>query len=355
MTGFTHTFAIGSREIGTGKPCFVIAEAGSNHNQSYEQALALIDVAAEAGADAVKFQTFKAQRLYAADAGKSDYLGDERSIYDIIASLEMPEAWIPKLAEEARSRGLAFLSTPFHEEAIELLDPHVDAFKVASYELTHVPLLKAVAARSKPMICSTGAADLDEIQQAIGVLDDLGVEDRVLLQCTAAYPAPLESVNARTVMTLRERFQVLTGLSDHSADPLIAPLASVALGGCVIEKHYTLSKRLPGPDHQFAVEPHELKAMIDGIRQMELALGTGVKEPHAVEGELRAFARRSIFTRAKVAKGDVFTRENLDVLRRGKLDAGLEPARLDDVLGKKATRDLEPGLPLQADHVEGGL
>lgn len=342
------SFEIRGRTLGLSGPCFVIGEAGSNHNGSFEQALALIDVAARAGCDAVKFQVFKARRLYPKAAGRSDYLGDERSIFDIIAAMELPEDWLPRLRARADEHDLAFIVSPFHEEAVELLDPYVDAFKIASYELTHAPLLREVAKRGKPVILSTGASNLDEVREAVATLAAAGCDRLALMQCTAAYPSPPEAVNVRALVTLREAFGIPSGLSDHSEDPIVAPMAAAALGAALLEKHYTLSKLLPGPDHAFAIEPDGLSRLVAGVRAVERVIGTGDKQVHGVEDELRSFARRAIMTTKPVAAGERFSRENVDVLRRGKLDGGLEPKHLDEVLASVAARDIAAETPLHA-------
>ncbi len=346
-------FDIFGKAVGAGAPCFLIAEAGSNHNGSLDMANALIDAAAEAGADAVKFQTFSAKRLYPKSAGSSDYLGDARSIYDIIASLETPSEWWPSLSQRAHRLGLAFLSSPFHEEAVALLEPYVDAFKIASYEMTHLPLLREVARTGKPVIMSTGASTLAEVEHAVAAVREAGCTSLVVLQCTAAYPSPLGSINVRALVTIRDRLGVPTGLSDHSKEPALAPMAAAALGASVIEKHYTLSRRLPGPDHAFAIEPAGLAELVTGVRAIELALGTGEKIVQPVEDELRQFARRALFTTRAVKKGEPLTRENVDVLRRGKRGDGLAPELLDTILGKPAARDLEPEALLTLSDVAG--
>lgn len=329
---------IGGRLVGPGHPCFVIAEAGSNHNGSYGQALRLIDVAADAGADAVKFQVFRASRLYPKSAGKSGYLGVDTPIYEIIAALELPFDWIPGLAAHTRDRGLVFLASAFDEASVDTLDPHVPAYKIASYEMTHAPLMRHVAATRKPVVVSTGTANLDEVTEAVAVFQDTGNRDLCLMQCTAAYPAPLEAVNVRAVAALMKAFGVPTGLSDHSRHPTIAPLAAVALGATLIEKHYTLSNELPGPDHRFALEPRELRAMVEGIRLTEQALGSGEKVVQPAEHELRGFARRSIFAVRDIAEGEVLSEQNIAVLRCGTLAAGLPPAALPTLLGRRASR-----------------
>ncbi len=302
---------IGAREVGDGRPCFVIAEAGSNHNGSLEQARCLIDAAADAGADAVKFQIFRAERLYPRSAGLSDYLGVQKSIFDVIAELEVPFGWIPALAEHCRARQVVFLASAFDEESVDALDPYVPAFKVASYEMTHYPLLRHTAAKGKPVLVSTGTATLDEVAEMVDVFRATGNPGLVLMQCTAAYPAPLESLNVRVVPALKAAFGVPVGLSDHSRDAVIGPLAAVAVGANSVEKHFTLGNRLPGPDHRFGLEPDELRRMVEAVRETERALGDGRKSVHPVEEELRHFARRSVFTRrAGGRRGDVHGREH---------------------------------------------
>ena len=328
---------IGERWVGAGEPCYIVAEAGSNHNGSYEQALRLIDVAVEAGADAVKFQHFKAAKLYPRSAGESDYLKTPRSIYDIIHDMETPDDWVPRLAAYCRERSIAFLSSPFDEASADVLDAHVPAFKVASYEMTHVPLLRHIARKGKPLIVSTGTAALDEVLHAVDVIHAAGNDQIILLQCTASYPTPLTEVNTRALIALREATGLPTGLSDHSRDPIVAPMAAAALGACIIEKHFTLSNHLPGPDHQFAVEPHELKELVRRVRETEQVLGHGRKEVLAAEEELRAFARRSIFAIRNIAPGEVLSADNIAVLRCGKLGYGLAPEDYDTLIGRHAS------------------
>jgi len=322
-------------------PCFVIAEAGSNHNGSLDRAREMIDVAAEAGADGVKFQCFKAEKLYTRTAGTSDYLNDGRSIYDIIRAMELPEKWVPDLASHCQSRGVEFLCSPFDEEAVDYLTPYVPAFKIASYEMTHAPLVRYAANTKKPLIVSTGTASLGEVRQAVGWMRRAGNPQIILLQCTASYPAPLESLNLRALQTMREALNVWTGLSDHSLDPILAPAAAVSLGARVVEKHFTLDNHMDGPDHKFAVEPSGLGAMIRAIRDTEKALGHGRKELLPVERELHVFARRSIFAVKPIRPGEPLTRANVRILRCGKKGYGLSPADFDRILGKKAKQQIE--------------
>lgn len=339
------SLTIGARRIGDGHPCFVIAEAGSNHDGRFDQARRLIDVAAEAGADAVKFQLFRARTLYARGAGRSDYLKLDRSIYDIIADMEMPYEWLPPLAEHAAARGLEFMASVFDEESVDRLDSLVRAFKIASYEMTHLPLVRHTAARGKPLIISTGAANLDEVHETVDAVRQVPL---ALMQCTAAYPAPLDALNLRAIVTLRATFGVPVGLSDHSRDPLVGPLAAVALGASLLEKHFTLSNRLPGPDHPFAIEPDELASLVRKVREAESALGDGDKTVHVVEDELRRFARRAIFVARDVAPDEPLGAHNLVILRCGTLQPGLPPSAWERVIGRRAARALSAEAPLTA-------
>jgi sialic acid synthase SpsE len=337
----------GSREIGEGLPVYVIAEAGSNHNGDFEQAVRLIDVAVEARADAVKFQTFKASRLYPPSAGESGYLRTPKSIYQIIEEMEMPDDWIPRLSRYCQSRSIEFMSTPFDEQSADLLAPHVRVFKLASYEMSHTPLLRHVARLGKPIVLSTGAHELSEVLAAVDAIQEEGNEQLVLLQCTAKYPAPPAAINAAAITTLRKATGRLVGLSDHSRDPILAPVVATALGAVVIEKHFTLDNNLPGPDHRFALEPRELADMVAAIRAAEVVIGEGGKRVLADEAELYAFARRSIFTTRAISEGEELSEHNLAVLRCGKLGFGLAPAEFPHLLGKRAAADLPRDRPIQ--------
>jgi sialic acid synthase SpsE len=336
---------VGRRRIGTGHPCYIIAEAGSNHDGRLDQARRLIDVAGEAGADAVKFQLFRARKLYARTAGRSDYLKLDRPIYDIIADMELPYEWLPELAAHAATRSIDFMTSVFDEESMDRVAPLVTSFKIASYEMTHLPLVRHAAAKGKPLIVSTGAADLDEIRETVAAI---GAVPLALMQCTAAYPAPLDTLNLRAIVTMRAAFDVPVGLSDHSRDPLVGPLTAVALGASLLEKHFTLSNRLPGPDHAFAVEPAELALLVAKVRETESALGSGDKKAQPVEQELRRFARRSIFVARDVAAGEPLGPENLVVLRCGTLEPGLPPSAWGRVVGRRAARALSAEAPLTA-------
>jgi N-acetylneuraminate synthase len=347
-----ETFEIDGRPVGPGEPTFVIAEAGSNHNGDLETAKQLIDVAVEAGADAVKFQTFRAEEMYVEDSGEVEYLDDQRSIYDIIESMEMPHEWIPELHDYCVEQDIYFLSTPFDERSAELLSEYVPAWKVASYTSSHHPFLRTLAQSDKPLIMSTGAHELDEVRESVEVIEGAGAAGLALLQCVAAYPTPIEEINVRFVETLADEFGVPVGLSDHTLDPVTAPAAAVALGANVIEKHITLDKSMEGPDHQFALEPDQLAEMVAAIRDTEAALGTGEKFVLDVESELHDKARRAVHAVEDIAAGDEITADNVKVLRPGERDAGLHPKFYDELLGKTAARDISQSAGLQWNDVE---
>jgi len=346
------TFSIGDRAIGPEEPVFVISEAGSNHNGDLDVAKELIDVAVEAGVDAVKFQTFRAEDLYVEDSGEVEYLEDDRSIYDIIESMEMPYEWIPELYEYCRDRDMYFMSTPFDERSADELREYVPAWKVASYTSSHHPFLQHLAGTDKPIVMSTGAHELEEVRESVEVLREAGADELALLQCVAAYPTPLEEINVRVVETLADEFGVPAGLSDHTLDPVTAPSAAVALGASVVEKHFTLDKTMEGPDHEFALEPDELGRMVSAIRDTEAALGTGEMTVPEVERELYEKARRSIHASRDIDPGEILTEDNLEVLRPGDRCAGLCPRFYDDLIGSKATRAISEGDGIDWEDIE---
>ena len=337
---------VGQRLIGPGAPCFVIAEAGSNHNGSLEQALRLVDLAADSKADAVKFQIFRAEKLYPRSAGPSAYLKDQRSIYAIIQQMELPYEWLPRLADHCKGAGVLFMASVFDEESLERCDPFVQVHKIASYEMTHYPLIDRVARKGKPVVISTGAGQMKEVGERVERFRATGNRQLLLMQCTAAYPAPPEALSLRAIPLLSSAFHLPVGLSDHSRHPWLAPVAAVALGAALVEKHFTFSNTLPGPDHKFAVEPEELKEMIRLIRLTEQALGNGEKRVHPIEQELRDFARRSVFTSRAVGVGEILTEDCLVVLRNGQHPHGAEPGLLPSLIGRRATRDLKPEEPV---------
>ena len=341
---------IGDREVGGGAPVYVIAEAGSNHDRDLDQAKRLIDVAAAAGADAVKFQTFAADRIVAETTTRAKYLDDllppDKTMADLFRELELPREWHAELFRHATEAGIDFLSTPFDFEAIDLLDDlGVKAFKVASYELWHLPLIREVASRGKPIICSTGMADLADVQDAVDTVAATGNEQLILMHCVVNYPPPFRDLNLRAIQTLRTAFQVPVGYSDHSAG-ITAPIVATALGAAVIEKHYTLSRDLPGPDHRFAIEPDELTAMVRAIRDTHDALGSGVKRMAPAEEDLYTTARRSLFAARDIAARDILGEADVAILRPG---TGLEVRDLAKVVGRTARRAIARHEPLAWD------
>jgi len=264
----------------------------------------------------------------------------------------MPYEWIPELYEYCREQGVQFLSTPFDERSAKELEEYVPAWKVASYTSSHVPFLEFLAGTEKPIIMSTGAHELNEVAESVEVLRETGVSALVLLQCVAAYPTPLLDINVRVVETLRDDFDTLVGLSDHTLDPVTAPAAATALGSSVVEKHFTLDKSMEGPDHEFALEPDELNRMVTAIRETESALGTGQKSVLDVEEELYEKANRAIHATANIAAGENLTTENVAVLRPGEREIGLPPKFYDEILGKTVARDVQKGKGIQWDDIE---
>jgi sialic acid synthase SpsE len=334
-------FRVGEHWVGDGGSCFVIAEAGANHNRDLGMACELIAVAAEAGADAVKFQTYSAETLYSKKTPRFTYLEGvtDKSTWDLIKGIELPREWQPRLAEEARRRGVHFMSTPFDHAAVAELDGlGVPAFKIASFEIVDLPLVRRAAATGKPMILSTGLADLEDIQDAVRECAAVGNQQVALLQCASLYPAPAARVNLRAMATMREAFGVPTGLSDHTLG-IHMPVAAAALGAAVIEKHYTLSRKHTGPDHPFAIEPDELTAMIRHIREVEAALGDGRKAgPHADELEMHQKARRSLVAACAIPRGTRITPEMLTIKRPGH---GIKPKHRELVVGRVARVDID--------------
>ena len=332
---------IGGRWVGGDEPCFVIAEAGANHNRDLVMAKELIAVAAAAKADAVKFQTYSAETLYSKKTPRFSYLEalTDKSTWDLIKEIELPREWQAELADEARRRGLFFLSTPFDHQAVdELAALGVPAFKIASFEIVDLPLIRHAAATGKPMILSTGLADYEDIQDALRVCRDAGNDQAVLLQCASLYPAPPARMNLRAMETMRRAFGVPVGLSDHSLGIHVATAAR-ALGACVVEKHYTLSRSLKGPDHPFAVEPGELAEMVRCIREVEAALGDGRKlGPAPEETEMHQKARRSLVAACAIPRGTRIEPKMVTVKRPG---FGIKPKYLDLVVGRVAKTDIE--------------
>jgi N,N'-diacetyllegionaminate synthase len=320
----------------------IIAEAGVNHNGDMDLAHRLVDAAADAGADIVKFQTFSADRLVTADARKAEYQREgtaaDESQYAMIKRLELSRPAHIELIERCRSRGIAFFSTAFDEQSVDLLvDLGLEWFKVASGEITNLPLLRRIGREGKPVILSTGMATLGDIESAMAVLENAGTRrDRItVLHCNTEYPTPMADVNLRAMLSIGDAFGVRIGYSDHTPGTEVA-IAAVALGASIIEKHFTLDRTLPGPDHKASLEPTELKAMVQAIRNIEQALGDGIKRPTASESKNIAVARKSLVAARAIRAGEIFDATNLGVKRPG---TGVSPMLWDEVIGRKAPRD----------------
>ncbi len=334
----------GRFSIGPGRPCFVIGEAGVNHNGDPALAERLIDVAAAAGVDAVKFQTFRAGALVSAGAPKAEYQklttqpGESQG--EMLRRLELSAETHQHLRQHCRDRGILFLSTPFDPaSASYLVELGVPALKVGSGEVTNLPFLRHLARLGKPVLMSTGMSYLGEVEQAVRALRQSGCEQIALLHCVSSYPADPADANLRAIETLRRAFGLPVGFSDHTLG-LEVPLAAVALGACLLEKHFTLDRDLPGPDHRASLEPDELGALVRGVRSVEAALGDGRKRPARSELETRSVARRSLAAAVDIAAGSTLTSEALTALRPG---IGISPALLDQVAGRRLRRRRRAG------------
>ncbi len=339
---------IGRHTIGPGRPAYVVAEISANHRQDYEEAVKLVRAAKEAGADAVKLQTLtpdtitlKSDAPYFRVGGGT--LWDGRTLYDLYDETYMPWEWQPRLKDLADSLGLDLFSSPFDPTAVDFLeDMDVPAYKVASFEIVDLPLIQRMAKTRKPLIISTGMATLSEIRDAVRTARSAGARQIALLKCNSGYPAPPEEMNLATIPDMRKRFRVPVGLSDHTLG-ISAPIAAVSLGACIIEKHFTLSRSVPGPDVAFSLDPAEFRIMVEGVRTAEKALGSPRYAPTPAEAKSRPF-RRSLFVVKDMAKGEPFTRENVRSIRPAN---GLPPRDLSKVLGRRARRPIPRGTPLR--------
>ncbi len=341
---------IGERLVGGDGPCFIIAEAGVNHNGRLDLALQMVELAARAGADAVKFQTFTAKEVASEQAQKAPYqlktTDEAESQYQMLERLELGQEDFARIRDYCRQQEVAFLSTPYGRASADLLQAlGVPAYKVSSGDLTNHRLLAHLAAKGRPLIVSTGMATLAEVEAALEAIAEAGDPPVVLLQCVSSYPARAEDCNLRAMVTMAEHFKVPVGFSDHTMGNEVA-LAAVALGACVIEKHFTLDRGLPGPDHQASVEPAELEALVRGIRKVEAALGHGRKEPAAGEVHNLAVARRSLVAACDIPAGAVL-RDEMIVLRRP--GNGLPPERLPELLGRTVRQAIPAGTIIRLD------
>jgi len=348
----TKQIAIAGRSIGAESPPYIIAELSANHNGSIERALQTLTMAKERGADAVKLQTYTADTL-TIDCDKEDFqihggLWDGYNLYRLYEWAHTPYEWHKPLFDHARKLDIHCFSTPFDESAVDLLeDLNAPAYKIASFEAVDLPLIRYAASTGKPMIISTGMADLDEIGEAVQTARDGGCSELVLLHCISSYPAPAEESNLRTIADLGERFGVVTGLSDHTLGTTVS-VAGVAMGAAVIEKHVTLSRADKGADSEFSLEPQELQLLCSDARTAWSALGqANYERAPAEEGSLRF--RRSLYVVEDVKAGEVLTADNVRRIRPG---FGLAPKHYDEVLGQRAACDLERGTALQWDHIK---
>lgn len=340
---------------------FVIAEAGSNwragsHEEDLKRAYALIEAAKEAAADAIKFQVFRRETIYVKNAGAADYLtesGIRDDVFDLFKGIELPYEMIPLLAKRCQELKIQFLASTFSPKDFAIVDPYVTMHKIASYEISYEELIKCAADSKKPLLLSTGASTVQDIDWAVKTFRHFGGQELILMQCTASYPALPASMHLRTLKWLKRRYQVRAGLSDHSLDPFSAPLAAVALGAQFIEKHFTLSRSLPGPDHSFAIEPQELKRMVACIREVEVMLGSSLKKVHKEEEELYSFSRRGIQALQDIHAGEkLIEGKNIAVLRPGKQMRGVHPKHLKEVEGKIAKRFIALGKGIQFKDLE---
>lgn len=344
---------IGNRQIGQSKQVFIIAEISANHNQEFDQAVQILHAAKKAGADAIKLQTYTPDTMTILCNKEYFRIGkgtiwEGRNLYDLYSEAFMPWEWQPKLKAVADELDIFLFSTSFDHTAVDFLEKmNVPVHKVASFEIVDIPLIEKMGRTGKPLIISTGMAKLGEIEEAVKAARHAGTTQIALLKCTSAYPAPPEEMNIRTIPHLEKAFQVPVGLSDHTLGNAVS-IAAVALGACIIEKHFTLSRSIPGPDSAFSLEPDEFKAMVDAIREAEKALGEVRYEITKHEVASRAF-RRSLFIVKDIKVGEVFTGENVKSIRPA---YGLDPKYLNYVLGKKAKKDLKKGNPLSWEMVE---
>jgi len=338
-----HPIQIGHKTIGPRQPTFIIAEIGINHNGDPETALQMVEEAARCGADAVKFQTFQADKLLSKDTAKAKYVeastGEEESFYDMFKRLELSEKTYEEIAQLCRSLGLIFLSTPFDYDSMNLLvDLGVPAFKVASGDLTNLPFLKALAFKKLPLLVSTGMSTLGEVEEAVITIENFGDRSKlILLHCTSNYPPSIEDINLRAMVTMENAFRVPVGYSDHTRG-ITTAIAAVTLGACVLEKHFTLDKSMPGPDQALSSDPAEMTALVEAMRGVEKALGSPIKAPVEAEIEIRQIGRRSVVAARPILKGTKITPEMVTVKRPG---SGIAPKDTDLVIGRYAKVDLD--------------
>ena len=344
---------ISHRKIGKNQSVFIIAEMSANHLQKFDNAVELIKAAKEAGADAVKLQIYTPDTI-TIDCNneyfqiKQGTLWDGQSLYELYKKAYTPLEWQPKLKEIAKDERLICFSSVFNKTSVDFLEEiNVPTYKIASFEITDIPLIEYVASKGKPMIIYKGIATLSDIEEAVNACKMIGNDQIALLKCTSAYPAPLEEVNLKTIPNLDDTFNRMVGLSDHSLGisvPIASVVASVALGACIIEKHFTLDKKLSGPDHKASLEPSELKEMVKAIRNIEMALGDGIKKPNKSEIEIMKVARRSLIATRDIRVGEIIKESDIAIKRPG---TGILPKFKEIVIGMKLINDIRQDEPFR--------
>jgi N,N'-diacetyllegionaminate synthase len=349
----TTSIRVADRLIGPGHPCFVVAEAGVNHNRDVELGKRLVDAALDVGADAVKFQTWVTEKLVARDAPTAPYqartLGGEPSQFEMLKALELGYDAFRELKEYAEGRGILFFSTPDEEDSADFLDQlGVPLFKLSSAEIPSIPFLRHVARKDRPIILSTGMATLGEVEAAVRAIEEEGNRELILLQCVSAYPSDPADSNLRAMDTLASAFGYPVGFSDHTLGTEVA-VAAVARGACLLEKHLTLDRGLPGPDHEASLDPEAFAAMVRAVRTVERALGDGVKRPVAAEAETAPVLRKSLVTARPLLAGEPIGSEDVSLRRTSN---GLPPSALPQFLGRRLKRDLPENEPLTLDALE---
>ena len=346
-------FNISDRKIGEGYPTFIIAELSANHMNDFDIAVKTIEAMADAGVDAVKFQTFTPDTI-TIDCDneyfhiKQGTVWDGQILHELYEDAYMPWDWQPKLKKLAEDLGLIVFSSPFDKTSVDFLeDMDIPAYKIASFEITDIPLIEYAASKGKPIIISTGIASLEDIELAVKTCLNTGNDKIALLKCTSSYPAPLEEINLNTIPDINDKFGVVVGLFDHTLGGEVSTVA-VALGASIIEKHFILDRNMGGPDSEFSMEPHEFKAMVDSIRNVEKALGRVSYELSDKMKSNREFSR-SLFVVKDMKKGEIITEDNVRSIRPG---FGLHPKYLNEILGKKVKKNLKKGTPFELDFIE---
>lgn len=342
---------IGGRWVGEGEPAYIMADIGSNFDGSLAQAKKLIDLAQEVGVDAAKFQSFLPDKIIAKrgfETRSSFQAKWDKSVWDIYSEASLPRQWHNKLADYCHKKGIDFFSSPYDKEAVDLLDGiGVPAYKIGSGDITFLSLVEYIAKKGKPVILGTGASSMGEIEEAVKVIRAAGNQDIILLQCITNYPSPFEHANIRAMVTMRDAFQVPVGYSDHTPGSVV-PLGAVALGACVIEKHFTFDKTRKGPDHPFAMDVADMSAMITDIRRLEAALGSPIKQLTPAETETVVIQRRCLFARVNIPAGAIINTDMLEPLRPA---IGITPQYTPLVIGRKARVAIPQGEPITWDKI----